>query len=138
MARTKQTARRSTGGRCPRHLLPTRTTTIQSVSSEEVIQELFVANIQELRSMYHHTFEKLCGKVFQTQYGGNIKVSKVGPDNGVDVILQKQDLIDGYTKLVIQCKRYARGNNISISALDRHMQVIRNEGGTKGFFCHYL
>ena len=50
--------------------------------------DLFVSTLEELRGMHHNKFEHLCGKVLQTKFGGVVKVSKIGPDDGLDVVLE--------------------------------------------------
>ena len=78
-------------------------------------KDLFVSTLEELRGMHHNKFEHLCGKVLRTKFGGTITVSKIGADDGVDVILEKNG--DTYWKWVVQCKRYKLGNNVRNSRL---------------------
>lgn len=65
--------------------------------------------LNQLRVMDEYEFEELVADVWEAQ-GWNTEVTAGSGDRGIDVIAEKQGLVD--EKMLIQAKRYQEGNNV--------------------------
>lgn len=77
---------------------------------------------------FEHLIRELFEKEFQTN-GGEVKVTQVSRDGGVDAVAFDPDPIRG-GKIVIQAKRYT--NTVGVSAVRDLYGTVLNEGATKG------
>jgi len=77
-------------------------------------------------------FEQLIRELFELEFNqsrGEIKITRVSRDGGVDAVAFDPDPIRG-GKIVIQAKRYT--NVVGVSAIRDLYGTVLNEGATKG------
>ena len=77
-------------------------------------------------------FEQLIRELFELEFNqsrGEIKITRVSRDGGVDAVAFDPDPIRG-GKIVIQAKRYT--NVVGVSAVRDLYGTVLNEGATKG------
>ena len=87
-------------------------------------------NVENLQSLTPIEFENLVNTLLQ-QMGFNATTTKVSGDGGIDIIaLNEQPIVSG--KYVIQCKRYAIGNNIGEPVIRELYGVMMHENANKG------
>ena len=87
-------------------------------------------NLENLQSLTPIEFENLVKTLLQ-QMGFNATTTKVSGDGGIDIIaLNEQPIVSG--KYVIQCKRYAIGNNIGEPVIRELYGVMMHENANKG------
>jgi restriction system protein len=100
------------------------------IESHEVAEELNEGF--NLAAMDWAEFEQLIREIFEKEFvqsGGEVKVTQVSRDGGVDAIAFDPDPIRG-GKIVIQAKRYT--NVVGVSAVRDLYGTVMNEGATKG------
>jgi hypothetical protein len=87
-------------------------------------------NIESLYSVEPVEFENIT-KALLIKMGFNATTTKASGDGGVDIIaINEQPIIGG--KYIIQCKRYALGNNIGEPVVRELYGVIHAENANKG------
>ena len=91
-----------------------------------------IDNSTNLAAMDWEDFENLIRELFDKEFkvnGGEVKITQVSRDGGVDAIAFDPDPIRG-GKIVIQAKRYT--NTVGVSAVRDLFGTVLNEGATKG------
>jgi len=87
-------------------------------------------SLENLQSLTPIEFENLVKTLLQ-QMGFNAATTKASGDGGIDIIaLSEQPIVSG--KYVIQCKRYAIGNNIGEPVIRELYGVMMHENANKG------
>lgn len=100
------------------------------VDSYDVAED--IDDSTNLASMDWKDFEHLIRELFEKEFsvnGGEVKITQVSRDGGVDAIAFDPDPIRG-GKIVIQAKRYT--NTVGVSAVRDLFGTIHNEGAMKG------
>ena len=91
-----------------------------------------IDNSTNLAAMDWEDFENLIRELFEKEFqvnGGEVKITQVSRDGGVDAVAFDPDPIRG-GKIVIQAKRYT--NTVGVSAVRDLFGTVMNEGATKG------
>ena len=91
-----------------------------------------IGSSTNLAAMDWEDFEQLIRDVFEKEFstgGGEVKITRVSRDHGVDAVAFDPDPIRG-GKIVIQAKRYT--DTVSVSAVRDLYGTILNEGANKG------
>ncbi len=87
-------------------------------------------SLEKLQTIDPIEFENLV-KFLLTKMGFNASTTKASGDGGIDIIaLNEQPIVGG--KYVIQCKRYASGNNIGEPTIRELFGVMHAENANKG------
>src|SRR4030042_6996045 len=87
-------------------------------------------NLESIQSLDPIEFENLV-KALLIKMGFNATTTKASGDGGIDIIaINEQPIIGG--KYVIQCKRYATGNNIGEPVVRELYGVMHAENANKG------
>lgn len=89
------------------------------------------AQPQELERIHWRQFEYLTAEYFR-RYGYQITVTPPRGDGGIDVIAERSDEVIGPDLIVVQCRRYAKNNVISLNELKAFWTTIDDYGATKG------
>lgn len=100
------------------------------IEGREVVGSL--DSSMNLAAMRWDDFEHLIRELFEKEFvstGGEVKVTQVSADGGVDAVAFDPDPIRG-GKIVIQAKRYT--NTVGVAAVRDLYGTVMNEGATKG------
>jgi restriction system protein len=100
------------------------------VESYEVANQIDTST--NLAAMDWEDFENLIRELFEKEFkvsGGEVKITQVSRDGGVDAVAFDPDPIRG-GKIVIQAKRYT--NVVDVSAVRDLYGTVVNEGANKG------
>jgi len=88
--------------------------------------------LAQIIAMNPEDFERLIARLYNKQ-GYNTRVTPSSRDGGVDVEASKTTTATGREMLAIQCKRYARGNNVGRPDCQKLLGVLSsNRKYTKG------
>jgi restriction system protein len=96
----------------------------------EVVEKIDEAT--NIAAMDWQDFENLIRELFEKEFvpeGGEVKITQVSRDEGVDAVIFDPDPIRG-GKIVIQAKRYT--NVVGVSAVRDLYGTVLNEGAMKG------
>lgn len=100
------------------------------VEAQDVVGQIGAKT--NLAAMDWEEFEHLVREVFDREFrtrGGEVKITQVSSDGGVDAVAFDPDPITG-GKIVIQAKRYT--NTVTVGAVRDLYGTVMNEGASKG------
>jgi restriction system protein len=99
------------------------------VEQKEVLKNIEAMNLAIMDwEEFEHLISEIFGKEFSST-GGEVKVTRVTKDGGVDAVAFDPDPIRG-GKIIIQAKRYC--NTVGVSAVRDLYGTVMNEGAIKG------
>ncbi len=88
--------------------------------------------LEKLRTMDSTRFEYIVKDFMEEMKYGEGKVTQRSNDGGIDVIINEDEL--GLSKIYLQAKRYATGNNIGRPALQEFSGAMDSYSTAKGVF----
>lgn len=92
------------------------------------LTEYFARHPEEMKSMSPRRFEELIAEVFR-RLGFEVELTKQTHDGGIDIIAIRD--LEVRTRFLIECKRLAPHNKVSVDAVRQLHGVKQDIGGTK-------
>lgn len=92
--------------------------------------DMILTTIEALQSLEPTEFENLVSTLL-VQMGFNVSTTKASGDGGIDIVaINEQPIVGG--QYIVQCKRYATGNNVGEPAIRDLFGVMHSENANKG------
>lgn len=106
-----------------------------NTTSEHYFDQRYIdylgAQPHEIERIHWRQFEFLTAEFFR-RHGYLVTITPPRGDGGVDVIVKREGEIVGPDLIVIQCRRYARDNSVSLDEVKAFWTTVGEHGATKG------
>lgn len=117
-----------TGSRKSRIILPEEKKIITRLEScVDLLIEDIIKKPELVREIAPRKFEELIAHIFK-RAGFNVDLTKQTRDGGYDMIAIRDDALGIRSKYIIECKRYAKTNQVTVE-LVRHLYAIHTTTG---------